>query len=73
MWKERYRKTLIPNQVGILLVCLILAFYVKMPWIGVLAYFLVMQLGALLGAMWTSRLLKKFDRRRRDELDLKLL
>lgn len=73
MWKQRYRRAFKYNQIFIASVCLFLAFYVKMTLVGIIAYFLVMQLGALLGAMWTSRLVGKFERRQRDHFDLKLM
>lgn len=63
-WKQRYRRTFIPTQATILTVCAILDFYFKMPLGGVLVYFLVMQVFAFLGVMWTQRLVNKFERPR---------
>ncbi len=75
MWKQRYKRTFIPTQGVILGVCVLLMVHYKMPIVGVLAYFVVMELGAVFGAMWTTRLIGKFDRqkeRNRNEIDLKL-
>lgn len=65
MWKERYRRTFIPNQAIILTVCLALAVYWKMPFVGIAVFFATMELGAFLGAMWATRLVGKFDPRSR--------
>jgi hypothetical protein len=73
-WKERYKRTLIPTQAVIVGVCVLLMIKYKMPVIGILVYFAVMQLGALFGAMWTTRLIGKFDRQRdRNKFNLKVL
>jgi hypothetical protein len=74
-WKERYKKTFLPTQLVILGVCAVLMIYYKMPLIGILAYLVVMELGELFGAMWTSRLVGKFEKQheRNNGIDLKVL
>ncbi|HEX4055778.1 MAG TPA: hypothetical protein VHX86_16055 [Tepidisphaeraceae bacterium] len=73
-WTKRYKRTFIPTQVVIVGVCAVLMIYYRMPIVGVGLYFAVMELGALFGAMWTNRLVGKFERRsERDEYDLKVL
>ena len=53
-----YRKTLIPMQIGIIAVCALAAFR-RLPLLGVLVIFLVMELGAFLGALWGARLQRR--------------
>ncbi len=62
MWKQRYKKTFWLNQAIITLACWVLALHFKMPFDGIVVFILVMELGALLGSMWTARLMGKFDR-----------
>jgi hypothetical protein len=57
MWQQ-YRKTLIPTQLFILTMCGIML-YKQVPVPGVLLVFAVMQIGAVLGAMWAVRLRRK--------------
>ena len=65
---EQYRKTLIPMQIGIFAVCAFLLFR-HVPLLAVLYFFLVMQLGAVLGAWWGARIRRKV-RAARGELPL---
>jgi uncharacterized membrane protein YfcA len=60
MW-EQYRKTLIPTQVVVAIVCLGVLILFHAPWQGVLAMFLAMQIGAILGARWGVRLKRKVE------------
>jgi uncharacterized membrane protein YfcA len=69
MWAQ-YRKTLIPTQVVILTVCLITLLVFKAPWQGILAIFVAMQIGAVLGARWAMRLKRKIEASRPDRLPL---
>jgi len=69
MWAQ-YRKTLIPTQVVILTVCLCMYFVFKAPWQGILAIFLAMQIGAILGARWAVRLKRKIEASRQERLPL---
>jgi Kef-type K+ transport system membrane component KefB len=73
MWKKRYKKTFIPTQFVVVGICVVLRVMYKMPLLGILTYFVVMEIGALVGAMWTTRLLGKFERRDRDHVDLTTL
>ena len=68
MW-EQYRKTLIPLQAIILIACGWLYLTGQAPLMGVLVIFLVMQLGAVLGAMWAARIKHRIERNR-DRLPL---
>ena len=60
MW-EQYRKTLIPTQFIVLTICLCTLLLFKAPWQGVLAIFVAMQIGAILGARWAVRLKRKIE------------
>ena len=60
---QNYRKTLIPMQIGIVLVCAFL-WWRQTPLVGVLVAFGVMQIFSLLGAFWGARLQRKVERRR---------
>lgn len=63
-----YRKTLIPMQIGICAICAVVAFRgMSIP--GVLVIFLVMQLSAVIGAIWGSRLQRRI-KTARDRLPL---
>jgi hypothetical protein len=73
MWKQRYRKTFLANQAIILTVCLVLSIHWKVPFLALLVFIAMMELGALFGAMWTTRLVGKFDRAGRDKFDLKVM
>ena len=73
MWKARYKRTFWVNQAIILTICLILSIHWKMPLGGIAVFWVVMEIGALLGAMWTTRLVGKFDRARKDKFDLKVM
>lgn len=58
MWQQ-YKKTLIPTQLAIIAACILLYWKSKMPLPGVLVFFVVMQTGALIGAMWAARLKRR--------------
>ena len=60
MWTQ-YRKTLIPTQILVVTVCLCTFLLFKAPWQGVLAIFVAMQIGAILGARWAVRLRRKIE------------
>ena len=69
MWAQ-YRKTLIPTQIVVAIVCLCMLLLFKAPWQGVLAIFAAMQIGAILGARWGVRLKRKIEASRGDRLPL---
>jgi hypothetical protein len=60
MWVQ-YRKTLIPTQIVVAIVCLCMLLLFKAPWQGVAAIFAAMQIGAILGARWGMRLKRKIE------------
>jgi len=60
MWAQ-YRKTLIPTQIVVAIVCLCVLLVFKAPWQGVAAIFVAMQIGAILGARWGLRLKRKIE------------
>ena len=60
--KDHYRRTLIPMQICILAICAILYFKAKMPLMGILVYFAIMQFGSFVGAMWATRMKRKFEK-----------
>ena len=59
--REQYKKTLIPTQITILVVT-IAALLWSHRVAAALAFFVVMQLGAVLGALWGTRLKNKVER-----------
>jgi uncharacterized membrane protein YfcA len=69
MWIQ-YRKTLIPTQVVVATVCLLTLLLFKAPWQGIVAIFVAMQIGAVLGARWAIRLRRKIEASRQDRLPL---
>ncbi len=60
MWAQ-YRKTLIPTQFIVLTICLCTLLLFKAPWQGVVAIFVAMEIGAILGARWAVRLRRKIE------------
>ena len=68
MWQQ-YRKTLVPIQLFILAAS-ITCYFVTRQWPVALAVFLIMEVGAVLGAAWAARLKNKMDRAN-DRLPLK--
>jgi len=62
MW-EQYRKTLLGMQIVICAVTA--AVYINMGhrWFAALVFFVTMQISALIGAMWASRLKGRFAQR----------
>jgi hypothetical protein len=63
MWAH-YRKTFFPIQMMIILICIALHFHWGVPAVGLAAFVLVMELFAVLGAMWAMRLRRKIARAR---------
>jgi hypothetical protein len=55
MW-QHYRKTFVPMQLGIILICCVLYFKMNTPLPVTGVYFLVMEAAAFIGAMWAARL-----------------
>jgi uncharacterized membrane protein YfcA len=68
MW-ETYRKRFLFTQVFILVACALLHLYFGRPWPVVAVFFLVMELGAVIGAWWAHRLTLKIQTAR-DRLPL---
>jgi len=60
MWAQ-YRKTLIPTQILAATVCLCTLLLFKAPWQSIVAIFIAMQIGAILGARWAVRLKRKIE------------
>ncbi len=60
MWKQ-YRKTFTTMQVFIALVTLAMSIWSRAPALGAV-FFVVMQVGALLGAAWGTRLDRRLRR-----------
>lgn len=65
MWAQ-YRKTMIPIQLIILVVCGVLWFAAKMPPIGVLLFLFTMEVGAIAGAWWAARMHRRVNKYRAD-------
>ena len=62
MW-EHYRKFIIPTQLFIIALCATLYFTGRVPLGGAVAFFVMMQLGAVAGAWWAARLKGKLNQR----------
>ena len=62
MWTQ-YKKTLIPMQLPIIAACVTMRVYRQMPWVSIVLFFCVMQLGALLGAALGARMRRQIERR----------
>jgi hypothetical protein len=64
MW-EHYRKTFVPTQIAIVIICVVLnlRFGVAIPALAV--FVVVMELFAVIGALWATRLTRKVDNARR--------
>ena len=58
MW-EHYQKTLKPVQATIATVTIAVYFGMHRMWFVTAVFFLMMQVGALLGALWAHRLRRK--------------
>ena len=58
MW-QHYRKTLLPVQAIIVIVCLLLYWVAKLPLPGVLVFLATMEVGAIVGAWWAARLKRR--------------
>jgi len=61
MW-EQYKKTLAKTQAVIAVVTIGTYFYMGQVAMRSAVFFLVMQVGAVIGAMWGTRLKRKVDR-----------
>ena len=73
-WKQRYRKNFWATRSIILAFCDSVAFSLEHAARGRRRLpGLVMELGAFVGSMWTTRLVGKFDRAKRDKIDLKVM
>ena len=66
MW-EQYQKRFIVTQSFILVLVLVMAFFIKSTWPTTLAAFLVMQLGALMGAWSGARLQRKIEAKSQED------
>jgi hypothetical protein len=71
MWLQ-YRKTVIPTQLFIVVVSIALYWKGGFPLFVVGVFFLVMQIGEVIGAAWATRLQRKIDQQR-DRLPLERL
>ena len=61
MW-HHYRKTFIPTQILILIVCIVLTVVWKVPARAGAIYLLVMELFAFAGALWAANLRRRILR-----------
>jgi uncharacterized membrane protein YfcA len=69
MW-QTYWKRFPVMQGMILILCAIMLFVIKLHWVQVAATFVIMQLGAVLGAWYGTRLRKRIESRP-DDLSLR--
>lgn len=56
---EQYKKTFVGTQAVIAIVTAFIFFKTQRLWFATLVFFLMMQIGAFLGAMWATRLKRK--------------
>ncbi len=57
---EQYKKTFRAIQLVIAVITVFIFFKTQRLWLPTLVFFLIMQVGAVLGAMWATRLKRKF-------------
>jgi uncharacterized membrane protein len=60
MW-EHYRKTFRSIQAAIAIVSIVVFFFLQRSWSITLGFFLIMQIGSLVGAVWATRLRHKIQ------------
>jgi uncharacterized membrane protein YfcA len=60
MWAQ-YKKTLIPTQIFIIGACVLGYYWGRLNVFQVIAAFVMMQLGSLLGAWWAARLKRQLS------------
>jgi len=58
MWRM-YRRRFLVMQLPILIVCIVLRVLYQAPWARIGVFFAVMQLPAVIGAFWASRMQRK--------------
>ncbi len=56
---EQYKRTIVGTQAVIAIVTAFIFFKTHRLWFATLVFFLIMQVGAVLGAMWGTRLKRK--------------
>ena len=59
---ERYKKTFVPTQALILTITAVIYLQTR-AWPVAATFFLIMQWGALAGALWAARLKRAFEQR----------
>ncbi len=63
MWNH-YRDNFLPTQLIILFVCAAMWLVMHMPALGIVTFFVAMQLGFVAGAAWAARLRRRMLARR---------
>ena len=61
MWMKQYKKTFVGMQTVIALITAAVFFGAYRSWAPTLSFFLVLQGAALAGALWASRIKRRFD------------
>ena len=62
--REYYRRTFFFMQIAILAICAVLYFRLHMPFEALTIFALVMEVGAIAGAFWGTRLSRKIQHQR---------
>lgn len=59
MWQEQYKRTFVGTQIVLALVTIIVVSRTHF-WTVALAFFVIMQIGAVVGAIWAARIKRTF-------------
>jgi CDP-diglyceride synthetase len=65
MWLDQYKKTFVGMQVVIVAACIGVYLSMYRTWPPTVLFFLVLQAAAVAGAMWASRLKRKYGQNAR--------
>jgi len=60
MW-DHYRKTFIPMQLVILVICLVMYLFVHAPIMALVPFVVMMEFFSIVGAKWAARMKRKLD------------
>jgi hypothetical protein len=60
MWQQQYKKTVVGMQITMWLVACVVLVRTRV-WLVAVVFLAIMQVGAVLGAMWAARLRRRLD------------
>ena len=61
MWLDQYKKTFVGMQVSIAIFTAVMYLRVDRQWTAAVGFFVIMQVGAIAGAYWGSKLKKRLQ------------